>query len=104
MQWPVSANRRTRQWPDAMLVVAGAVHQARGRISVIRGTLFHNDIIRAHGYRQQLVGMLQRFWKRDRASIEAWLDTLLRRNTSPAPVLRHAWRSRDATTMLQQET
>lgn len=104
MQWPFSENRRTRQWPKAMLVVAGAVYQARGRISVIRGTLFRNDIMRALGYRQQLVGMLQRFWKRDRASIEAWLDTLLRRTTSPAPVLRHAWRSRNTSTVLQQET
>ncbi len=104
MQWPVSENRRPRQWPNAMLVVAGAVHQARGRISVIRGTLFHNDIMRALGYRQQLVGMLQRFWKRDRASIEAWLDTLLLRNAPPASVLRHAWRSRNASTILQQET
>jgi hypothetical protein len=57
---------------------------------VLRGTLFHNDILRALGYRQQLVGMLQRFWRRDRKSIEAWVDALLRKQ---GPV-RPAWRPR----------
>ena len=64
MQWPISSAKRTRHLPPAMLVAAGALHQCRGRIAVIRGTLLHNDILRAQGYRQQLVGMLQRFWKR----------------------------------------
>jgi len=84
MQWPVSEQKRPRQWPAALLVVAGAIHQLRGRISVIRGTLFHNDIMRALGYRQQLVGMLQRFWARDRRSVEAWVDALLRRDVDRA--------------------
>ena len=102
MQWPVSESRRHQHVPGAMLVVSGALHQLRGRISVIRGTLSHNDIMRALGYRQQLVGMLQRFWKQDRRSVEVWLDTLLRRTTTPAPVLRHAWRARNASAILQQ--
>jgi hypothetical protein len=93
MQWPVANESNQRRWPDAMLVVAGAVHQLRGRVSVFRGTLFHNDIMRALGYRQQLVGMLQRLWRRDRKSIEAWLDALLRRNIPVAPAVKPAWRS-----------
>lgn len=104
MQWPISEQRRPRQWPAALLILAGAIHQWRGRISVIRGTLFHNDIMRALGYRQQLVGMLQRFWKRDRRSVEAWVDALLRRNVAPPAMSRPASRSRTAPTILQQET
>ena len=103
MQWPMSEQQRPRQWPPALLVMAGAMHQLRGRISVIRGTLFHNDIMRALGYRQQLVGMLQRFWKRDRRSVEAWVDALLRHNVAP-PATRPAWRSRNNVTILHQES
>lgn len=88
MQWPISEDNRRHQWPAALLATAGAIHQMRGRISVIRGTLFHNDILRALGYRQQLVGMLQRFWKRDRRSVEAWVDALLTRNVAPPPAAR----------------
>lgn len=103
MQWPISSNKRARQVPPALLVVAGTLHQYRGRIAIIRGTLFHNDIMRAQGYRQQLVGMLQRFWRRDRQSIEAWVDALLRRNVPPPPV-RHSRRARNASPILHQET
>ena len=109
MQWPISDARRARQYPAALLVLSGALHQARGRISVIRGTRSQNDILRAYGHRQQLVGMLQRFWKRDRKSIETWVDALLRRGTLPAlatrPALasRTAWRARPATSLLRQE-
>lgn len=103
MQWPISSTRRAHQFPPALLVVAGTLHQFRGRIAVIRGTLFHNDIMRARGYRQQLVGMLQRFWKRDRQSVEAWVDALLRRSVPPPPV-RNAWRARTASPILHQET
>ncbi len=92
MQWPVS-EKRQRPTPGGLLVIAGAMHQIRGRISVLRGTLLHNDIMRANGYRQQLVGMLQRFWKRDRKSVELWLDALLRR-TPPAPAPRKVLRAR----------
>lgn len=88
MQWPVSSARRARQAPPAFLVIAGYVHQMRGRVSVIRGTLSHNDIMRARGYRQQLVGMLQRFWKRDRRSVERWVDALLRKSGPPQHVVR----------------
>jgi hypothetical protein len=84
MQWPVTELKRPRQWPSSLLVMAGAIHQLRGRISVLRGTLFHNDIMRARGHRQQLVGLLQRFWKRDRRSIEAWVDALLQRKLDRA--------------------
>lgn len=104
MQWPIPEQKRPHQWPAALLVLAGVIHQWRGRISVIRGTLFHNDIMRALGYRQQLVGMLQRFWKRDRSSVEAWVDALLNRNAAPPATPRPAWRSRTAPTILQQET
>ncbi len=103
MQWPVSSTRRPRHLPPALLVVAGVMHQFRGRISVIRGTLFHNDIMRAKGHRQQLVGMLQRFWKRDRESVEAWVDALLRRSTPHAPA-RSTWRARAVPPILHQET
>ena len=85
MQWPVSTTKRAL-WPPALLVAAGALHQLRGRVAVIRGTLSHNDILRAQGYRQQLVGMLQRFWKRDRQSVETWVDALLRRGVANPPV------------------
>jgi uncharacterized protein YjbJ (UPF0337 family) len=103
MQWPVSGRKRTGQLPDALLVLEGAVHQMRGRIAVLRGTLLHNDIMRARGHRQQLVGMLQRFWKRDRQSVEAWVDSLLRRTVAPPPVMRRAWRPGRAS-ILHQET
>ena len=65
-----------------MLVLAGVVHETRGRWFVLRGTLSHNDIMRASGHRQQLVGMLQRFWKKDRRSVETWVDSLLSRNAA----------------------
>lgn len=82
MQWPVSSAKRPRQAPPALLVITGLVHQLLGRLMVIRGTMSHNDIMRARGYRQQLVGMLQRFWKRDRRSVERWVDALLRNSTA----------------------
>jgi hypothetical protein len=82
MQWPVSTTKRPHQVPSALLIMAGALHQLRGRIAVMRGTLSHNDILRAQGYRQQLVGMLQRFWKQDRKSVEVWVDALLRRGAA----------------------
>lgn len=102
MQWPISTGKRTRNLPPAILVAAGALHQLRGRIAVIQGTLLHNDILRARGYRQQLVGMLQRFWKRDRQSIETWVDSLLRRGV-PTPAAKSAWRRRPVTPILHQE-
>ena len=90
MQWPVPSSKQ----PNAVLVVSGVIHQMRGRLSVLRGSVFHNDILRARGHRQQLVGMLQRFWKRDRRTIEAWVDAAVRKNVAP-PVMRSpAWRSR----------
>lgn len=107
MQWPIQETRRPpRQVPDAVHVIAGLVRQAYGRISVIRGTLSHNDILRAAGYRQQLVGMLQRFWKRDRQSVEAWVEALLRRGAAARPnaVTRPAWRATTASPILHQET
>jgi hypothetical protein len=103
MQWPVSATKRQHQMPSALLVIAGALHQMRGRIAVIRGTLFHNDILRAQGYRQQLVGMLQRFWKRDRQSVEAWVDALLRRGAAYTPV-KSSWRPKTVAPVLRVET
>jgi hypothetical protein len=88
MQWPISA-QRPRPWA-ALLVIAGFIHETRGRWSVLRGTISHNDIMRASGHRQQLVGMLQRFWKKDRRSIERWVDSLLTSNAAgrlePFPV------------------
>ena len=104
MQWPVHTDKRPRALPPVILILAGVLHQLRGRIAVLRGTLFHNDILRAQGYRQQLVGMLQRFWKRDRKSVEAWVDALLRRNASPPHArLGYTWRGRTVTPILHQE-
>jgi hypothetical protein len=93
MQWPVAEEQHRREISEVLLVVEGAIHQLRGRFSVLRGTLFHNDVLRATGYRQQLVGMLQRFWRRDRKSVEAWVDSLLRK-PGPMPAPRAAWRPR----------
>lgn len=104
MQWPMPSSKRTRQAPRAVLVAAGALHQLRGRVAVIRGSLFHNDILRARGHRQELVGMLQRFWKRDRESVELWVDALLRKNVAPPSANRPAWRPRPATRILHQES
>ena len=104
MQWPVPSSKRTRQLPDSVLVMAGAFHQMRGRVSVLRGTLFHNDILRAMGHRQQLVGMLQRFWKRDRPSIELWVDTVLRKNIAPPTIRKTSWRGGSSARMLHQES
>jgi hypothetical protein len=105
MQWPMSESQATRQLPDVVHVIHGALHQLRGRISVIRGTLLHNDIMRAQGHRQQLVGMLQRYWHRDRHSVEAWVDALLRRGHSTPAARRPAWRpSRTVPAILHQET
>src|SRR5688572_188899 len=107
MQWPIQeTSRRPRQVPGVFHVLAGVVYQARGRLSVMRGTLSHNDILRATGYRQQLVGMLQRFWKRDRQTIEAWVDAAVRKNVAPPAMRTPAWRSRlrNGAQSLQQET
>jgi hypothetical protein len=93
MQWPISPERRTREASPALFVFAGAVHQMLGRVAVMRGTLMHNDIMRARGYRQQLVGMLQRFWKRDRHSVELWVDALLRKGITQPPVTRRPTRT-----------
>jgi hypothetical protein len=103
MQWPISSVKQTRKLPPAVLVAAGALHQMRGRLAVIRGTVLHNDILRAQGHRQQLVGMLQRFWKKDRQSVEAWVDALLRRGT-PAPAAKQVWRPNAVRPILHQET
>lgn len=102
IQWPVPSSKR--QLPDSVLVMAGAFHQMRGRVSVLRGTLFHNDILRAMGHRQQLVGMLQRFWKRDRPSIELWVDTVLRKNIAPPTTRKTSWRTGTTARILHQET
>lgn len=106
MQWPVPTSKRTGFLPDAVLALSGVVHQTRGRISTWRGTLFHNDIMRARGHRQQLVGMLQRVWKRDRRSVEAWVDSALSKNIAPPTSLtKTSWRSRPhGARMLHQET
>ena len=104
MQWPVPTSKRTRQLPDSVLMMAGAFHQIRGRVSVIRGTLFHNDILRAMGHRQQLVGMLQRVWKRDRRSVEHWVDTVLRKNIAPPTIRKPSWRTSATSPLLHQET
>ena len=104
MQWPVPASKPTRQLPDSVLVMAGAFHQIRGRLSVIRGTLLHNDILRATGHRQQLVGMLQRIWKRDRRSVELWVDTVLRKNIAPPTTRKPRGATLIASPLLHQET
>ena len=105
MQWPVSEQQKHREFPDLLHVVAGALHQLHGRLSVIAGTFLHNDIMRARGHRQQVVGLLQRFWRRDRRSVEAWVDALLKRGTSRhVSATRPAWRPRSAATILHQET
>jgi hypothetical protein len=105
MQWPVPAGK-PRQQPDAVLMLAGAIHQMRGRVSVLRGTLFHNDILRARGQRQQLVGLLQRFWRRDRLTVEAWVDAALRKHIAPPSITKASWRNRPRphTPLLQQES
>lgn len=105
MQWPVHEPRRHREFPGALHIVTGLLHQLKGRLSVITGTLLHNDIMRARGHRQQVVGLLQRFWRRDRRTVEAWVDALLKRGTTrPVSATRPAWRSRPAATILHQET
>ena len=102
MQWPISSVKQTRKVPPALLVAAGVLHQLRGRLAVLRGTMLHNDILRAQGHRQQLVGMLQRFWKKDRQSVEAWVDALLRRGT-PAPPAKAVWHASTVRPILHQE-
>ena len=87
MQWPLNEQQRDRQF-DALHVVAGTLHQLHGRLSVIAGTVLHNDIMRARGHRQQVVGLLQRFWRRDRRSVEAWVDALVRRGKSRRAISR----------------
>jgi hypothetical protein len=105
MQWPVSELQRYRQFPKSLHVVAGALYQLHGRLSVIAGTLLHNDILRARGHRQQVIGLLQRFWRRDRHSVEAWVDALLKRSTPRHnSAKRLAWRPRPAAAILHQET
>ena len=90
MQWPVPTSKQ----PNAVLVMSGTLHQMRGRLSVLRGSIFHNDILRAQGQRQQLVGMLQRFWKRDRRTIEAWVDAALKKHVAPPAMRKPVWRGR----------
>ena len=103
MQWPLTEKQRDREF-DALHVVAGALYQLHGRIKVIAGTLLHNDIMRARGHRQQVIGLLQRFWRRDRQSVEKWVDALLKRGTTRhVSATRPAWRPRPAA-ILHQET
>jgi uncharacterized protein YjbJ (UPF0337 family) len=79
MQWPSTARRRNEsRRGTAWNVISGSWHELSGRLTVLRGNLTHNDILRARGYRTQLVGMLQRLWGRDRDSVERWVDTRLR--------------------------
>jgi uncharacterized protein YjbJ (UPF0337 family) len=79
MQWPSQARRQDASRSGTTWnVIAGSWHELVGRMTVLRGTLERNDILRARGYRTQLVGMLQRLWGRDRASVEKWVDTRLR--------------------------
>jgi len=93
MQWPSSARRRGESRPGTTWnVVTGSWHELSGRMTVLRGTLLHNDILRARGYRTQLVGMLQRLWGRDRASVERWVDTRLRTPASRS-MRQHAERA-----------
>ena len=60
--------------------IAGAWHEVCGWLSVLRGTLRRDDVTCALGYRQQLVGTLQRLCGEDRASVEARVDRWLVRN------------------------
>ena len=103
MQWPLTQRQREHEF-DTLHIIAGALHQLHGRLKVIAGTFLHNDIMRARGHRQQVVGLLQRFWRRDRQSVEAWVDALLKRDTTRHAATRPAWRPRPAATILHQET
>jgi hypothetical protein len=92
MQWPATVRQRRAARPLPFLpIVAGALHEWRGRVSVLHGIIFHDDSLRAIGYRQQLVGVLQRLWRRDRPSVEAWVDSLLRRGAAIPPPARPTW-------------
>lgn len=64
-------------------VIAGAWHEVRGWLSVRCGRLLRDDVTCALGYRQQLVGTLQRLCREDRASVEARVDRWLGRNYEP---------------------
>jgi hypothetical protein len=50
--------------------------------------------------------MLQRFWKRDRRTIEAWVDAALRKNVVPPSMRKPSWRGRLRTgaQIMQRET
>ena len=105
MQWPLTEKQRQSEFADPLHIVAGALHQLHGRLKVIAGTFLHNDIMRARGHRQQVVGLLQRFWRRDRRTVEAWVDALLKRGTTRhVSATRPAWRPRPAAAILHQET
>ncbi|HEX9564172.1 MAG TPA: hypothetical protein VF981_09380 [Gemmatimonadaceae bacterium] len=87
MQWPSPARRRQAESHRRALphLVAGAWHEMGGRLQVLRGVILRDDTIRALGYRQQLIGMLQRLWGRERGSVEAWVDAHLRRQSGGSP-------------------
>lgn len=107
MQWPVSGSHHAirRRTPDALLILSGTWLLWRGRAAVLWGLATHNDIVRARGYRLQLVGVLQRVWRRDRPGVEAWVDALLRRRAAGARTSSgNAGNGARATPLLLQET
>jgi hypothetical protein len=100
MQWPTARSRRTAsRRPEAAFVIQGAWHELGGRLMVLRGTLARDDVIRAAGYRQQLIGLLQRVWGRDRSSVTTWVDAHIRNGSGrPGPSGRSPGEPRAAST------
>ena len=73
-------------------VVAGAWLELRGRVMVAVGRMRSNSATCATGWRFQLIGMHQRWWREDRETIEARLDDWFARNAEwllPSPGRAH---------------
>ncbi|MGQ0647173.1 MAG: hypothetical protein ACT4P7_06350 [Gemmatimonadaceae bacterium] len=67
-------------WNEWRHVLGGAWRELRGALRVQVGTMTRDDVTRVIGYRQQLVGMLQRHYREGRATVEQQVDVWLCHN------------------------
>lgn len=77
---PRSVSRASPRWSDLRNVPLGLLRQLVGELREGLAVLASNDVGRALGFRQQVIGRLQRVYRLDRETVEPWADQWLRRN------------------------
>ncbi|MGQ0766038.1 MAG: hypothetical protein ACT4OZ_10265 [Gemmatimonadota bacterium] len=75
-----SLSRASVPWSDLRNVLRGLVRQLAGELQEGLAVLARNDVGRALGFRQQVIGRLQRLYRLDREIVEPWADQWLRSN------------------------